>query len=97
MTSEKRVQKFHTDDVSLPWSGLGLGCALDWLKEITLASRLIGSTDKIWEVKRHQYGISVLLPQTSFRGETIGGVQNFGCFLGLLKEPVVVFCPYVGL
>ena len=32
------------------------------------------STTQIWVVKRHQYGISVLVPQTSFRGETSGGV-----------------------
>ena len=40
---------------------------------------------------------NVLAPQTSFRGETICGVQNFGCFLRLLKDPVVVFCAYAGL
>ena len=74
-----------------------LGSALNYLKEISLVARPIGSSDKIWEVKRHQYDISVLVPQTSFRRETIGGVQKFGCFLRLLKEPVVVFCAYVGL
>ena len=31
----------------------------------------------------HQYGISVPVPQTSFRGETSDG--NVGCFLRLFK------------
>ena len=32
---------------------------------------------------RRQYGISALVPQTSFRGETSDG--NVGCFLRLFK------------
>ena len=31
------------------------------------------STTQIWVVTRHQYGISALVCQTSFRGETSGG------------------------
>ena len=30
----------------------------------------IKSSTQIWVVTRHQYGISALVPQTSFRGET---------------------------
>ena len=48
MTSEDRLQKFHTDDVSLSRSA--------------------------WIVTRHQYGISELLLQPSFPGETNGSV-----------------------
>ena len=33
----------------------------------------IRSTTPIWVVTRHQYGISVLVSQMSFRGETSGG------------------------
>ena len=33
--------------------------------------------------ERHQNGISALVPQTSFCGETIGGLANIGCFLRL--------------
>ena len=40
--------------------------ASDWLKQISLAARPIRSTTQIWVVKRHQYGISALVPQTSF-------------------------------
>ena len=33
--------------------------------------------------ERHQNGISALVPQTSFCGETRGGLANIGCFLRL--------------
>ena len=42
----------------------------DWLKKISLAVRPIRSSILIWEVLRHQYGISSLVPQTSFQGKT---------------------------
>ena len=32
---------------------------------------------------RHQYGISAVIPRTSFAGETSGGSQNVRCFLRL--------------
>ena len=38
------------------------------------ASRPIRSTTQIWEVMHHQYGISVLVSQASFSGETIGSI-----------------------
>ena len=55
---------------------LDLGIASDWLKQISLAARPIRSTTQIWVVKRHQYGISALVLQTSFRGENSGSVAN---------------------
>ena len=67
MTSEKRAQKFHTDDASLP----DLGSAFYWLKQISLAARPIKNTTQIWVVTRHQYGISALISRTSFRGKTV--------------------------
>ena len=48
--------------------------APDWLKQISHAARPIRNTTQIWTVTRHQYGISALISQTSFRGETSGGV-----------------------
>ena len=65
MMSEKRLQKFHTDYVHY----LNLGCALDWLKQISLAARLVRSTFQILVVTRHQYGFSVVVAQTSFVGK----------------------------
>ena len=47
-----------------------LGWASDWL----VVARPIRSTTQIWIVTRHQHGISAVVPQTSFRGETKCGV-----------------------
>ena len=76
MTSEKRAQKFHTDDSSLSRSGQ---CS-DWLNQISHATRPIKSTTQIWVVSRHQYGISTLVSQTSFGGETNGSVAKCRLF-----------------
>ena len=57
-----------------------LGSASDWLNQISHAARPIRSTTQIWVVTRHQYGISVLVSQTSFCGETSGAVANCRLF-----------------
>ena len=65
-TSDKRPQKFHTDDASLPRS--------EWCSRLVEnLHHPIRSTTQIWVVTRHQYGISVTVSQTSFRGETTSG------------------------
>ena len=56
------------------------GTASDWLKQIFHAARPIRSTTQIWVVIRHQYGISALVSQTSFRGETSGGIGKCRLF-----------------
>ena len=56
MTSEKRVQKFYTNDHHNP----DLGSASDWLKICP----------------DHQYGISALVSQMLFCGETSGGLAK---------------------
>ena len=53
-----------------------LGSASDWLNQISHAARPIRSTTQIWVVTRHQYGISALVSQTSFGGETSGSVAK---------------------
>ena len=73
MTSEK----FHTVDVSLPRSDLVN--ASDWSCFMGHLIEPIRSTNKIWVVMRPQHRISVLLPQTSFGGETGGRVTK--CWL----------------
>ena len=57
--------EFHTDEASLP---------------ISLAARPIRSTTQIWIVTRHQYGISPLVSQTLFHGETTSGVAKCRLF-----------------
>ena len=52
-----------------------------WLKQISYASRpATRQTIQIWVVTRHLYGISALVSQTSFRGETGGGVVKYRLF-----------------
>ena len=46
MTSEKQVQKFHTDDTSLP--SLDLGSTSDWFEQISHVAWLIKSTTYVW-------------------------------------------------
>ena len=46
------------------------------VKQISLAAQPIKSTTQIWVVTRHQYGIFVLVSQTSFRDETSDGVEK---------------------
>ena len=49
-----------------------LGSASDWLNQISDAAGPIRSTTQIWVVTHHQYGISGLVSQTSYGGETSG-------------------------
>ena len=64
-----------------------LGSASAMMKKIPFAVRPIRGTTQIWLVTRHQYGISSPVPsQTSFRGETSGGLPNIGCFLNLVPR-----------
>ena len=51
---------------------LDLGSASDWSCNKGNLLQPIRSTSQIWEVTGHQYGISVLIPQTSFHCETGG-------------------------
>ena len=56
------------------------GSASDWSLRAGNWLRLIRSTTQIWVVTRHQYGISVAVYRTSFRGETSGGVAKCRLF-----------------
>ena len=70
------MQIFCTDYIHYP----DLGNASDWLKPISLTTRPIRSTTQIWVVMRHQYGISAVVAQTSFRGKTSGGMAQCQLF-----------------
>ena len=66
-----------------------LGSASGWLNQISHAARPIRSTAQIWVVTRHQYGISALVSQTSFGGETSGSVAKCRPFSQAKFVPVV--------
>ena len=48
-----------------------LSSASDWMKILLYSIR---SSTHIWVVTCHQYGISAVVPQMSFRGESSSGV-----------------------
>jgi len=70
MMPEEWLQKFDTDDASLP----DLRSASDWLVEANFHP--IRSTTQIWVVTCHQCGISALVSQTSFSRENRGGITK---------------------
>ena len=67
-----------------------LRCTSDRLKQVSLAARPIQSTTQIRVVTRHQYGISSLVPQTSFRGETSDGVAKYWLFSQAIENYDIV-------
>ena len=64
--------------------------ASDWLNQISYVAQPIRSTTQIWEVTRHQYGISVLISQTSFGRETSGSVTKYRLFSQAAKGAIKV-------
>ena len=69
-----------------------LGSASDWSSRVGNLLQLIRSTIQTWVVTRHQYGISVLVSQTSFRGETSGGVAKCRLFSQAKHYDAFAFC-----
>ena len=57
-----------------------LGSASDWSCRVGNLIQPIRSTTQIWVVTRHQYGISALVSQTSFGGESSGSVAKCRLF-----------------
>ena len=76
MTSKHRLRNSMLMTCHYP----DLGSASDWLKHIFHAERPIRSTTQIFVVTCHQYGISALVLQTSFRRKTSGGVSKCQLF-----------------
>ena len=73
-----------------------LGSASDWLKK---KKQPIRSTTQIWVVTRHQHGISALVSQTSFGGETSGGVARGWLFSRQADSLIRVlsYTSYIGM
>ena len=54
-----------------------LGSVSEWTQGVGSLLQPIRSTTQIWVVTRYQYaGVSALVSQTSFRGETVGCVAK---------------------
>ena len=57
-----------------------LDSASDWSSRVGNLIQPIRSATQIWVVRRHQYGLSALVSQTSFGGETSDGVAKCRLF-----------------
>ena len=57
--------------------------AFDWPYHQGNLIQPIRNNTQIWVVTCHQYGISALISQTSFRRETVVASRNVSCFLRL--------------
>ena len=91
MTSEKRTQNSILMTRHYPDLGSGSG----WSCLVGNLIQPIRSTPHFWLVKRFQYGISALVSQTSFGGETSGNVAK--CRLFSLAKQYRVCATFVEL
>ena len=78
-----RLRNERRNSILMTYHYPDLGSASDWLEIWFIQSEALPRTTQIWVVTRHQYGISALLFQTSFCGETAGGVANVSFFIRL--------------
>ena len=75
-----------------------LGSAFDWSYRVEILLQPIRSTGQIWVFTRHHCGISALVSQTSFRGESSGGVAKMSVvFSGYLGTRPQVFKRWITL
>ena len=65
--------------------------ASDWLCGVGNLIQAIRGTTQIWGLTRHQYGIFVLVSQTSFGGKTSGSVAKCRLFSQAKCRPTVLF------
>ena len=82
VSPQLRLRNERRNSILMTYHYPDLGSASDWLEIWFIQSEALPRTTQIWVVTRHQYGISTLVPQTSFRGETSGGVAKRQLFSG---------------
>ena len=75
-----RLRNWRRNSILMTLHYSDLSSASDWLNQISHTVRPIRSTTLIWVVTRHRYGISALVSQTSFGGETSGSVAKCRLF-----------------
>ena len=78
-----RLRNEHRNFILMTCHYPDLSSASDWLNQISHAVWSIRSTTQVWVVMYHRYGISVLVSQTSFCGNTVVASLNVSCFLRL--------------
>ena len=68
-----------------------MGSASDWLCRVGNLLQPLRSITQIWVVTRYQYGISALVSQTSFRGETSGGDAKCPLLSQAMDGPIIFY------
>ena len=81
-----RLRNEHRNSILMTRHYPDLGDASDWLCRVGNLLQPIRSTIQFWVVARHQYGISVLVSQTSFCGETSRGIAKCWLFSQAIKK-----------
>ena len=71
-----RLRNKHRNSILTTCHYPDLGSASGWFNQISHVARPIRSMTQIWVVMCHQYGISALVSQMSFGGETSGSVTK---------------------
>ena len=83
--TKRRLRNERRNSILMTLHYADLDSASDWLNQISHKARPIRSTTLIWVVTRHQYGISALVSQTSFRGKTSGSATKCRLFSQVKK------------
>ena len=87
VSTKWRPRKDSRSSVLMTYHYPDLGSASDWLKQNSIStSNQKHHHDLV--LTRHQYGISALVSQTSFRGNPMLTSQNVSCLLGLFFKSV---------
>jgi len=77
---KRRLKKESRNSILMTRHYPDVGGAYDWSGREGNLLQSIRCTTQIWVVTNNQYGISVLISQTSFRGETNGSVVKCRLF-----------------
>ena len=89
-----RLRKERRNSILMTRRYPDLGSASNWLCRLWNLLQSIRSTSKIWIVTCHQYGISALISQTSFRGKPPVASRNVVCFLKLVIKREYIMIHY---
>jgi len=79
--AKEHLRKEHRNSIVMMLHYLDLGTASDW--SCCLWNLLLNQSEALpqtWVVISHQYGISALVSQTAFHGETVSGVAECHLF-----------------
>ena len=87
--AKKRLKNEFRNSILMTCYHPELGSDSNWSYRVGNLLQPTGSTTQNYVVTCHQYGISALVSQTSFRGETSGGIAKCRLFSQDILRPAV--------